>query len=186
MRTGLGAGFVLEGAPFHPSRYGVTELGHLRAVEKGRTCACGATGCLETVLSEEYLREPSALGTAVTFANGLVDDPGSTQPATRDMSVSVLSFTGSSSLTRFVAFTDDGGLLENCSVDGDFTGTVSADAVRCAGSGHAIRGTYSDGDLRLGTGTDMDIDDDVPDGVVGCTGTGNNTVIINGGPVQSC
>ncbi|GLZ07533.1 sugar kinase [Actinomadura sp. NBRC 104412] len=57
LRTGLGAGFVLGGQPFHPGRYGVTELGHLRVVEKGRTCACTATGCLETVLSERYLRE---------------------------------------------------------------------------------------------------------------------------------
>lgn len=55
VRTGLGAGVVLNGQPFQPGVYGVTELGHLRVVEKGRRCACGSTGCLETVVSEPYL-----------------------------------------------------------------------------------------------------------------------------------
>jgi predicted NBD/HSP70 family sugar kinase len=53
VRSGVGAGFVLRGQPSH----GVTKLGHVRVMEKGRTCACGATGCLETVLSEPYLRK---------------------------------------------------------------------------------------------------------------------------------
>jgi predicted NBD/HSP70 family sugar kinase len=53
LRTGVGAGFVLHGRPFH----GVTHLGHVRVVEKGKTCRCGATGCLETVVGERHLRE---------------------------------------------------------------------------------------------------------------------------------
>ncbi|MEU4514625.1 ROK family transcriptional regulator [Nonomuraea wenchangensis] len=57
VRTGVGAGLVIGGQPFRPGAYGVTELGHLRVREKGRTCACGATGCLETVVSEAYLAE---------------------------------------------------------------------------------------------------------------------------------
>ncbi|MEW9551345.1 ROK family transcriptional regulator [Nonomuraea sp. NPDC050783] len=57
VRTGVGAGLVIGGQPFRPGAYGVTELGHLRVLEKGRTCACGATGCLETVVSEPYLAE---------------------------------------------------------------------------------------------------------------------------------
>ncbi|MCK2212578.1 ROK family transcriptional regulator [Actinomadura sp. ATCC 31491] len=55
VRTGVGAGLVIGGQPFRPGPHGVTELGHLRVQEKGRPCACGATGCLETVVSEPYL-----------------------------------------------------------------------------------------------------------------------------------
>jgi predicted NBD/HSP70 family sugar kinase len=57
VRTGVGAGVVIGGQAFRSGSYGVTELGHLRVVEKGRPCACGATGCLETVVSEPYLSE---------------------------------------------------------------------------------------------------------------------------------
>ncbi|WP_188191775.1 ROK family transcriptional regulator [Nonomuraea sp. SYSU D8015] len=57
VRTGVGAGLVIGGRPFRPGAYGVTELGHLRVLEKGRPCACGATGCLETVVSEPYIAE---------------------------------------------------------------------------------------------------------------------------------
>lgn len=56
VRTGVGAGAVIDGRPFRPGSYGVTELGHLQVVEKGRPCTCGATGCLETVASEPYLQ----------------------------------------------------------------------------------------------------------------------------------
>ncbi|MFI7706378.1 ROK family transcriptional regulator [Nonomuraea sp. NPDC049480] len=57
VRTGVGAGLVIGGLPFRPGAHGVTELGHLRVLEKGRRCACGATGCLETVVSEPYVTE---------------------------------------------------------------------------------------------------------------------------------
>jgi len=57
VHTGVGAGVVMGGQPFRPGPYGVTELGHLRVIEKGRRCACGATGCLETVASEPYITE---------------------------------------------------------------------------------------------------------------------------------
>jgi predicted NBD/HSP70 family sugar kinase len=63
VRTGVGAGVVMDGKPFRSGHYGVTELGHLRVIEKGRVCACGAIGCLETVASEPYLAEQvAALG----------------------------------------------------------------------------------------------------------------------------
>lgn len=55
VRTGVGAGLVIDGAPFLSGTSGVTELGHLRVVENGRVCACGSRGCLETVVSEPYL-----------------------------------------------------------------------------------------------------------------------------------
>ncbi|MEV0829535.1 ROK family transcriptional regulator [Nonomuraea rubra] len=57
VRTGVGAGLVIGGQPFRSGTHGVTELGHLRVVERGRPCACGATGCLETVVAEPYLAE---------------------------------------------------------------------------------------------------------------------------------
>ncbi|AQZ63950.1 hypothetical protein BKM31_23030 [[Actinomadura] parvosata subsp. kistnae] len=57
VRTGVGAGLVIGGQPFRSGAHGVTELGHLRVVERGRPCACGASGCLETVAAEPYLAE---------------------------------------------------------------------------------------------------------------------------------
>lgn len=57
VRTGVGAGIIIDGQPFRSGTHGVTELGHLQVVENGRRCACGATGCLETVVSEPYLAD---------------------------------------------------------------------------------------------------------------------------------
>lgn len=63
VRTGVGAGLVFNGEPFRGGTHGDVQLGHLRVVEKGRRCACGAYGCLETVASERHLLEQlSALG----------------------------------------------------------------------------------------------------------------------------
>lgn len=82
VRTGLGAGVVLNGRPFQPGVYGVTELGHLRVVERGRKCACGSTGCLETVVSEPYLA--AQVGAPIMAA---LDD----HPEVRDELVDYLS-----------------------------------------------------------------------------------------------
>lgn len=63
VRTGVGLGLVLRGEPFEGGRHGVTELGHVRVVDDGLLCSCGAHGCLETVVSEPYLyRRLSTLG----------------------------------------------------------------------------------------------------------------------------
>ncbi|MEO3856446.1 ROK family transcriptional regulator [Acrocarpospora sp. B8E8] len=63
VRTGVGAGVVIDGKPFRSGGYGVAELGHLRVSDSGRICACGAEGCLETVVSEPRLAERlAALG----------------------------------------------------------------------------------------------------------------------------
>ncbi|MEV0387102.1 ROK family transcriptional regulator [Nonomuraea sp. NPDC050643] len=61
VRTGVGAGVVIGGRPFRPGTHGVAELGHLRVVDKGEPCACGATGCLETVAAEPYLAAQARL-----------------------------------------------------------------------------------------------------------------------------
>ncbi|MGI5287550.1 ROK family transcriptional regulator [Nonomuraea polychroma] len=77
VRTGVGAGLVIGGYPFRPGAYGVTELGHLRVLEKGRPCSCGATGCLETVVSEPYLIERLGRRSDNPLADipeGLLDD----------------------------------------------------------------------------------------------------------------
>lgn len=57
VRTGVGLGVVVRGAPFYggPGPGGESYLGHTRVVQKGRLCACGARGCLDTVVSEPYL-----------------------------------------------------------------------------------------------------------------------------------
>lgn len=60
LRTGLGAGLVINGMPFRPGGRGAVELGHIQVVEQGEPCACGNSGCLETFLSERALHR--ALG----------------------------------------------------------------------------------------------------------------------------
>ena len=59
-KSGVGAGLVVDGQPYRGGTHGVTELGHLRVVGGDRPCACGSTGCLETVASEGYVSERAA------------------------------------------------------------------------------------------------------------------------------
>jgi predicted NBD/HSP70 family sugar kinase len=56
VRTGVGAGMIVGGEPFHSGAHGVCELGHLRIVAGGPRCTCGATGCLETLIAEPAIR----------------------------------------------------------------------------------------------------------------------------------
>ncbi len=53
---GVGAGIVLDGARVRGHGDAAGELGHVTVVDHGRRCACGRTGCLETVLSVPALR----------------------------------------------------------------------------------------------------------------------------------
>lgn len=55
VRTGVGLGLVLHGEPFFGGSHGVTEIAHTRVADNGIRCACGATGCLETIVAEPYL-----------------------------------------------------------------------------------------------------------------------------------
>lgn len=57
VRTGVGLGLVLHGEPFFGGSHGVTEIAHTRVADNGIRCACGATGCLETIVAEPYLAE---------------------------------------------------------------------------------------------------------------------------------
>lgn len=56
VRSGVGMGLVLRGSPFQGGQHGVSYFGHFRVVDDGLPCACGARGCLETLVAEPYLR----------------------------------------------------------------------------------------------------------------------------------
>ena len=47
MSTGVGAGFVLDGALYRGARFGAGEVGHMPVIRDGRPCVCGLRGCLE-------------------------------------------------------------------------------------------------------------------------------------------
>lgn len=63
---GVGAGIVLDGRLVGGNHYAAGELGHVTVVdettpgEEPHACACGRTGCLETVLSVPALRRRTA------------------------------------------------------------------------------------------------------------------------------
>lgn len=55
--SGIGAGLIINGAPFY-GHVGVTgEIGHSTIVEHGLVCRCGNRGCLETVASTTTMSE---------------------------------------------------------------------------------------------------------------------------------
>lgn len=54
--TGVGAGLVLEGSLLHGHRGAAGEIGHVVVDPDGERCACGRTGCLETILAVPRLR----------------------------------------------------------------------------------------------------------------------------------
>lgn len=49
--TGIGGGFVVNNQIVHGRDGGAGEIGHICAVENGPLCACGKSGCLETLAS---------------------------------------------------------------------------------------------------------------------------------------
>ena len=57
VRTGVGAGLILDGKAYRDRRNGAAEFGHTRAAPGGELCSCGAHGCLETVVSDSRLRQ---------------------------------------------------------------------------------------------------------------------------------
>jgi predicted NBD/HSP70 family sugar kinase len=63
--TGVGAGLVLEGSLLHGHRGAAGEIGHVVVDTGGELCACGRTGCLETILAVPHLRRRLAAGDAV-------------------------------------------------------------------------------------------------------------------------
>jgi predicted NBD/HSP70 family sugar kinase len=55
VRTGVGLGLTLDGQPFYGGAGGESHLGHVKVVDDGILCSCGARGCLETAVAEPYL-----------------------------------------------------------------------------------------------------------------------------------
>ncbi len=53
---GVGAGIMLDGSRVRGAVDAAGELGHVTVVDDGLPCACGRSGCLETVLSVPALR----------------------------------------------------------------------------------------------------------------------------------
>ena len=54
--TGVGAGLVVGGALVEGHAWAAGEIGHVVVDPDGVRCACGKTGCLETILAVPHLR----------------------------------------------------------------------------------------------------------------------------------
>ena len=57
MSSGIGAGLIVEGRPYHGHRGTAGEIGHMLVDERGPICRCGNRGCLETFASGPALLE---------------------------------------------------------------------------------------------------------------------------------
>jgi predicted NBD/HSP70 family sugar kinase len=51
MSSGIGAGLIVDGRPYHGHRGTAGEIGHVLVDEHGLICRCGNRGCLETLAS---------------------------------------------------------------------------------------------------------------------------------------
>ena len=51
MSSGIGAGLIVDGRPYHGHRGIAGEIGHVLVDEQGQICRCGNRGCLETLAS---------------------------------------------------------------------------------------------------------------------------------------
>jgi predicted NBD/HSP70 family sugar kinase len=60
VRSGVGLGLAFKGHSFYGGVDRESYLGHTRVVDGGLRCTCGARGCLETVVSEPYVRRALA------------------------------------------------------------------------------------------------------------------------------
>ena len=56
IETGVGAGLVVGGALVQGHAWAAGEIGHVVVQPGGAPCACGRTGCLETILAATQLR----------------------------------------------------------------------------------------------------------------------------------
>jgi glucokinase len=85
--TGVGGAVVHDGQPIRGSSYRAGELGHMILYPDGRTCRCGARGCLE-----EYVSGPALLARANETAGtiqyespaAVVTAAGAGDPVARD------------------------------------------------------------------------------------------------------
>ena len=58
MSSGIGAGLIVEGRPYHGHRGTAGEIGHMLVDPQGPICRCGNRGCLETFASGPALVAP--------------------------------------------------------------------------------------------------------------------------------
>ncbi len=81
--TGVGAGLVVGGALVQGHAWAAGEIGHVVVDPAGVRCACGKTGCLETILSVPHLRHSDRPLASVGTVLGEVLAPvvGRAQPA---------------------------------------------------------------------------------------------------------
>jgi predicted NBD/HSP70 family sugar kinase len=49
--SGIGAGLIVDGRPYHGAAGSAGEIGHITVDERGPICRCGNRGCLETMAS---------------------------------------------------------------------------------------------------------------------------------------
>ena len=73
--TGVGAGLVVGGALVEGHSSAAGEIGHVVVDPDGARCACGRTGCLETVLAVPHLRRADRSLAAVGVTLGEVLAP---------------------------------------------------------------------------------------------------------------
>lgn len=73
-RVGVGAGFVVGGQIYRGSGAGAGEIGHTMIIpDGGDLCACGNTGCLETLVSEPAIVK-AAQALATQHPGGILAD----------------------------------------------------------------------------------------------------------------
>lgn len=95
----LGASFVIDG---HPNRGCVTagnELGHTRLLVETERCYCGQVGCLERVVSSEFLARSTQNGSS-TLATRVTQFDGSDKPLERMIGLLSTSLSNSVNLLR--------------------------------------------------------------------------------------
>ncbi|MCR4588085.1 MAG: ROK family transcriptional regulator [Lachnospiraceae bacterium] len=68
---GVGASIIIDGKIYQGSHKMAGEIGHITAVQDGRSCNCGRKGCLETYVSTRALEED--VKTALEKENGTKD-----------------------------------------------------------------------------------------------------------------
>lgn len=56
MNVGLGGGIIINGKIFHGFKYGAGDLGHMTIDINGPECTCGNYGCLESMVSENNMK----------------------------------------------------------------------------------------------------------------------------------
>jgi glucokinase len=84
IRTGVGTGIFYSGKLFNGTHGLSGEIGHMKVVPNGPACRCGSSGCLETVVNQNYLYQQyrsnvikeagwSSESAEVTLFDGLAD-----------------------------------------------------------------------------------------------------------------